>query len=86
MSDRRCVIDMPTNARSNTGRMTLFMDGDTGTWRLFLENPENPVGQCVDLSLETLRVLTEKLRQVLMDIERQPDLFNAELRRSWERA
>ena len=79
MSDRRCVIDLSSGVREQG--IELFLDGECGTWRLFL----TPSFECVDFSLEALRSFHAQLSNILKDIEVDPDTFNAEIRRSWQK-
>lgn len=82
MSDRKLIMNMPSGIEAS--RVLLFMDGESGTWRMFLENEDHQVIGCVDFSLASLAMLRDKLSQVLINIERQPDEFNAELRKTWD--
>lgn len=77
MSDRKQVIELPTGTQGES--VELFMDGESGTWRLFLI----PSRECVDFSLSTLREFHEQLGRVIRDIERDPEGFNAEVRHQW---
>ncbi len=83
MSDRKIVIDMQTriNKYDEEDRVRLFMDGESGTWRLFV----GPRGNS-DFSLATLLEFGDKLAAVLEQIERDPDGFNAEVRKTWQDA
>lgn len=83
MSDRTCVIDMPTRNDSFIQRVELFMDGESGTWRLFLLNEKDRF-ECIDFSLDGLTSFRDALTRVLDDIQKHPDELNAEVRRSWE--
>lgn len=78
MSDRKQVIDLPLDKGES---VELFMDGESGTWRLFIQ----PGHYCVDLSLARLREFHESLNRTIRDIEADPEGFNAEVRSRWER-
>lgn len=77
MSDRKLVLEIDVRDGNS---LELFMDGESGTWRLFIE----PDSACADLSLEALTRLRDELTRVIADIERDPDSFNAEVRKRWE--
>lgn len=81
MSDRKSLLNIYTSDKQLEG-VELFMDGESGTWRLFLETKdgEHP---CVDFSLAALREFANRLLNILRDVESDPDAFNAEVRRSW---
>lgn len=78
------MLFLQTLARANAGSVELFLDGESGTWRLFLDVPDNERGQCIDFTLDNLRTFRDELSNVLNDIDRDPDSFNAEVRRTWE--
>ena len=81
MSDRTRVIDMesrPSTKHCSADRVTLYMDGESGTWRLFVDRRGNS-----DFTLDALREFHARLGNVLADIERDPDTFNAEVRMKW---
>jgi hypothetical protein len=75
MSDRKSVLTLP--CRGNNQTVQLFMDGESGTWRLFL----NPSYECADFSLAELGQLRDGLTMVLIDVLTDPDAYNAETRR-----
>jgi hypothetical protein len=77
MSDRALLIQQPTGERERS--VALFMDGDSGTWRLFLY----PDHTCIDFSLAGLRTFHVELGKVIQDIESDPEAYNAEVRRGW---
>jgi hypothetical protein len=80
VSDRTKVIDMPTGVGNDA--VQLFMDGDSGTWRLF--TAVGPlVGDDVDFTLVQLVAFRDALSAVISDVERDPDAFNAEVRSQW---
>lgn len=82
MSDRKCVIDMETRPRippfQGADRITLYMDGESGTWRLFVDERGNS-----DFTLQALVEFRDRLNTVLTNIDRDPDSFNAEVRAAW---
>lgn len=86
MSDRDLVIeiDMLTmeSAPRRHQKIQLFSDGESGTWRLFLGNDENPFGGCVDFSLTRLKEFYAELGRVIQEIDADPDK-NAEIRATW---
>ncbi len=95
MSDRKLVIRQSTGV--NEDHLDLFMDGETGTWRLFLsdqlkssspingqESIQRNVLGSVDFSLEALRKFHAAMAVVLNQIESDPDGFNAEVRSKWD--
>lgn len=81
MSDRKLVVEQSTGARK--GSVKLFMDGDSGTWRLFTFE-DDQIGGENDFTLEALRLFAANLQRVLHDIDAQPDDFNAEVRKTWD--
>lgn len=81
MSDRKHVLTLDTGVMNGT--IDLYMDGESGTWRLFV-NPNGAIGDDVDFTLDALRLFAAKLIQVLGDIKTQPDEFNAEIRKTWD--
>jgi hypothetical protein len=107
MSDRKLVIsDFDTGSRGGVWGVSpvrqwldLFMDGESGTWRLFLkETTDQPTvkrlwgshtmiesehTERVDFSLDGLRRFHAELGRVLRDIEADPNAFNAEIRKAW---
>jgi hypothetical protein len=94
MSDRTLVIDQSTGTAEH--HVELFMDGESGTWRLFISDAvygrqiilgqectqRNILGN-VDFSLEGIRLFHASLTKVLKDIESDPVSFNAEVRAKW---
>jgi hypothetical protein len=84
MSDRRLVIELSPLEDGHSLR--LIMDGETGTWRLFIETAEAiPAGLGefiaeVELSLSDLKYLSKALGKALDDIESLPEIYNAEVR------
>ena len=77
MSDRTSLFKIPTGVDGLD--VELFMDGQSGTWRLFF----HPSLECVDFKLEAMRNFTNQLLMVLADIDEKPDEYNAELRLQW---
>lgn len=77
MSDRKLVLEIDVCSGNS---LKLFMDGESGTWRLFIA----PEHACADLSLEALTRLRDELTRVVADIALYPDNFNAEVRKLWE--
>lgn len=76
VSDRKRIIEQECLSAE---RIVIFMDGESGTWRLFLE----PSFISADLSLNQLRSLAAQLGCAIRDIESDPDGFNAEVRAGW---
>lgn len=81
MSDRRKLIDMVTRIRkrdSSAESVQLFMDGESGTWRLFVLDGDGC--RSVDFTLSALQTFAEELDFALAQIRNDPDGYNAELR------
>lgn len=79
MSDRKVIISL--SLENNLSGIDLFMDGETGTWRLFLK-AHGGRHDNVDFSIDELRELSRRLQSEIEKIETSPHRFNAELRRS----
>jgi len=78
MSDRKHLFMMETGSEDDS--VDLFMDGESGTWRLFISDPHR--GN-VDFSLDGLRLFVTKLQRVVEQLEHDPDNYNAEVRKAW---
>jgi hypothetical protein len=79
MSDRIPVIQMDADNKE----LVLYRDGESGTWRLFIEDSVNHSYPCIDFTLAELRMLAGELQRVLAEIESDPNEHNAEVRRKW---
>lgn len=77
MSDRLQVLAL-TVSTVNSGRVELFMDGQSGTWRLFLHSDAD--AGCIDFTLNDLQDFHRQLSTVLTDIDTEPEENNAEVR------
>ena len=75
MSDRQKLFQFYTNLE-RTQSVALYMDGESGTWRLYFE----PSRECVDLTLHQLWFLRNRLNLVLENIRNDPEKWNAEVR------
>jgi hypothetical protein len=77
MSDRSELFRLNVESDLNdVGEVSLLMDGETGTWRLFFGDAES-----VDLTLAQLRELHSKLGEVLWQISSDDRGWNAETRK-----
>lgn len=64
MSDRKVRVQMRSSRDPDDG-LTLYCDGESGTFRLFVDDP-------IDLSLKDLTQLRDELSRVIDECERDP--------------
>jgi len=84
MSDRRVVLTISGEPYSDQidRTLTVFMDGDTGTWRIFVEPMDSHY--CIDLTYSQLVELRDGLSEVIADIAKKPNDFDARVRSKWQ--
>jgi len=80
MSDRTKLFILQTGGPDHES-VELYMDGESGTWRLFFETNS---GDNVDFSRQGLEAFVAALNLVVASIRTNPKEFDAELRRSWQ--
>lgn len=87
MSDREVVLEVigiPERYSHRKQRvLTMFMDGETGTWRIFIQ-PHDANLSSIDLAYDNLVELRDGLSRVIEDIARDPVQYDARIRATWD--